>query len=209
MSKDLVSMWKGGVGGWFGESARHSLASKGVKTGSNKMAGLPIFGIDYSRKELTVHRKGSHRKGYVKDVLRGKGVKLKRIASTEVKGATYKIKDVGAVGRGPKVIGKLRKGVMTREAIKLGYIREGEHVGDIPQSKFDNFARDLARHVGAKRAFRMLLAQKVFRKRAKDGFKGKIDVGLRAISSEYGEKLKPTEAIKARLKMGANPYGRG
>jgi hypothetical protein len=47
--KSLASMWKNGVGtGWFGESARHSLASKGVKTGKQSMS-LPILGIDYAR----------------------------------------------------------------------------------------------------------------------------------------------------------------
>jgi hypothetical protein len=46
-SNGMVGMWKKGVGGWFGESSRHSLASKGVKTG--KKIGLPVYGIDYSR----------------------------------------------------------------------------------------------------------------------------------------------------------------
>jgi len=62
--------------------------------------------------KLTVHRKGYKRKSYVKDVKRGKGVKLKRIPAAYVKPATFKITDIGARGRGKKILPKLKRGTL-------------------------------------------------------------------------------------------------
>jgi len=218
--KGLLSAWKNFGSGWFQEPRRHALAAKGIKTGRKTelgglsdigfgLAGAPIKAlgdVNFSKKTLTVVKKAHHRKGYIKDVKPGPGVVLKRIKSTEVKRSKkFKIKDIGTVGRGKKVIGKLRKGKMTDVAVKLGYIQKGQRVSDISSSKFDDFSRDLAKKVGPKRAFRMLLAQKVFRKRLPDNFKSKVDIGLKAISSKYPKQLKPTEAIQARLRMGKYP----
>ena len=43
---------------------------------------------------------------------------------------------------------------MTNQAIKLGYIKEGEGISDIPKTKMDDFARDLVKSVGAGRAMK-------------------------------------------------------
>lgn len=69
------------------------------------------------RRRMTVVRKGHKRKSYVKDVLKGKGVRLKRIKGTKVKKAKYTIRDLGAVGRGRKVIPVTGKTALT----KYGY----------------------------------------------------------------------------------------
>ena len=69
------------------------------------------------RRRLRVSRKGHKRKSYVKDVKRGKGVRLKRIKKTRVKKAKYTIRDLGAVGRGKKVIPVTGKTSLT----KYGY----------------------------------------------------------------------------------------
>jgi len=52
--------------------------------------------------KLRIKRKGYIRRSYVKDVIPGKGVKLKRIPSTRVKPTTYLAKDRGKPGRTPK-----------------------------------------------------------------------------------------------------------
>ena len=71
-----------------------------------------------ARRYLTVRRKGHKRKSYMKDVKRGKGVKMKRIPATRVKPSKpFKIRDVGTVGRGRKIIKIKRKGALRR----LGY----------------------------------------------------------------------------------------
>lgn len=63
--------------------------------------------------ELTVHKKAHHRKGFRKDVKAGHGVKMKKIAPTEVKGSEFKIKDLGAKGKGRKPAGlKIKTGMM-------------------------------------------------------------------------------------------------
>jgi len=66
---------------------------------------------------LMVRRKAHRRKSYIKDVKRGKGVKLKRIPATRVKGATFTIRDIGARGRSirPRGVPQLKKGRMTEE----------------------------------------------------------------------------------------------
>jgi hypothetical protein len=63
---------------------------------------------------------------------------------------------------------------MTNIAIKHGYITEDQTISDIPKSKMDDFARDLARAVGPGRAMKMVNAQVVFRKHSPDGFKSKM-----------------------------------
>lgn len=116
---------------------------------------------------LTIRRKGHRRRGY----RRQSGV---YVSPTDVPGVIFRARDRGAPGRGPKVITKLKKGAMTKQAIELGYIGEGQRVGDIPKGRMDEFAVDLAKSVGVTRAQRMVNALLVFRKRTPDGFKDKL-----------------------------------
>jgi hypothetical protein len=99
----------------------------------------------------------------------------------QVPGVIFRIKDRGLPGRGPRVITGLKKGAMTNQAVKLGYITEDQTISDIPKTKIDDFARDLARNVGAGRAMKMVNAQVVFRKNQPDGFKSKMLIAKNAI----------------------------
>jgi len=117
------------------------------------------------RKRLTVKRKGytrkAHkRKSYKKDVKRGRGVKMKRIPATTVKATrvpptTFKIKDVGAVGRGKKVVKIRRRGYLKN----LGY-----SIGASVSTRREAL-RKAIRNLNAPTVFRMLQAQVVLRKR--------------------------------------------
>lgn len=121
--------------------------------------------------------------------------------SWRVSPATYLTKDRGAPGRGKKVIKKLKKGEMTRWAIKLGYIKEGQRVSDIPYSKIDDFAIDLAKRVGARRAWGMFRVQVLFRKRERNGFKKKMQRAADAIAEKFPEALTPKEAVRTWKNM--------
>ena len=94
----------------------------------------------------------------------------------DVPAVTFTIKDRGAPGRGEKIIPKLRRGAMTRAAVDLGFIKKGQKVTDIPNSRMDDFGRALAKRVGDTRAFRMFQAQIVFRKRT-DSLARKFEIG--------------------------------
>jgi len=101
-----------------------------------------------SRPMLTVHRRGYHRKGYVR-----KG-KIK-VSPTYVPPAKFKIKDVGAVGRGKKVVKIARKGALK----KLGYSTGASEVAR------RRALSKAMRQFGEPTVFRMLQAQVVLRKR--------------------------------------------
>jgi hypothetical protein len=78
-----------------------------------------------------------------------------------VRGFTYLRRDVGAPGRGKKVIPELEEGKMNEVAQDMGY----ERVVDIPNRRLREFARRLIRRYGERVAFGMAQAQVVFRKR--------------------------------------------
>jgi hypothetical protein len=75
----------------------------------------------------------------------------------------------------------LKKGAMTKQAVKLGYINKGETISDIPKSKIDDFARDLANSVGTNRAMKMVQVQINFRADRPDGFRDKMLIAKGAI----------------------------
>ncbi len=126
-------------------------------------------------RKLTIHKKGYTRKAYTRSD--GTRVKASKVAPT-----TFKIKDIGAHDRGRKVIPTMKKGRMTKCAMKYGYISKGERVSDIPLSKMKKFAHDLAECVGdVNTARKMIRAQRVFRKRSPDSFKHKMDVAEKAL----------------------------
>jgi hypothetical protein len=61
-----------------------------------------------AKSNITVRRKGSKRKGYAAK-RRGKKVK---VSAARVKPSTFKIRDRGKAGRGPKVVPPLEKGAL-------------------------------------------------------------------------------------------------
>jgi hypothetical protein len=78
-----------------------------------------------------------------------------------VRGFTYLRRDVGAPGRGKKVIPELEEGKMNEVAQDMGY----ERVVDIPNRRLREFAKRLIRRYGEREAFGMAHAQVIFRKR--------------------------------------------
>ncbi|MGH7774658.1 MAG: hypothetical protein ACREQA_20735 [Candidatus Binatia bacterium] len=158
-----------------------------------------------ARRTLIVHRKGFTvpRTRFKRD-----GTTIDR-ESFRVPPTTFRIEDRGAPGRGKPIIPQLKKGRMTRAAIEGGYIQAGQKVTDIPDSRMDDFARYLVGRVGARDAFGMFQAQVVFRKRQRSPEARKFEIGRDTIAREFGEELKPTEAIRANLRRGQNPSGPG
>ena len=120
------------------------------------------------------------------------------------RGYTYYRRDVGRPGRGKKVI-RLRPGAMTKWAVRLGYINEGQRIDDIPLSRIDDFALDLAEAVGPRRAWRMFHAQIVLRKNRTEPeivqFRRKMEKARDAIAAAYESELAPREAIAAWKRM--------
>jgi hypothetical protein len=116
----------------------------------------------------------------------------------------YMRKDVGKPGKGRKVI-SLREGAMTRWAVRLGYIKKDERISDIPLSRIDDFALDLAEAVGPRRAYRMFHAQVVLRQNMRDKasvqFRRKMERARDAIADKYESELAPVEAISAWKSM--------
>ena len=84
-------------------------------------------------------------------------------------------------GKAPSPIKGFQKGFMTGQAINLGYIKEGQTISDIPNSKMDDFARDLVTKVGAGRASKMVNAQINLRANESGGFKNKMLIAKGAI----------------------------
>jgi len=111
--------------------------------------------------QLTVKRKAyvrkAHtRKGYWK-VVRGKRVYIKptKVKATRVPATTYKIKDVGAPGRGPKLIEIKRKDILKKAGYSIYKPAEERHKA----------LRKVDKQVGSIALFRMLQAQVILRKR--------------------------------------------
>jgi len=105
---------------------------------------------------LTVIKEGHERKGYYKPSVG------KRIPPTKVKRSKpFKIKDVGAKGRGISVIPIKRKGALRQ----LGYSSKA------PVEQRRKALRKAVNKYGGASVFRMLNAQVIYRKRKRDGVK--------------------------------------
>ena len=151
---------------------------------------------------IKVHRRGYYRRAY--DYVRdGKRI---HVRGHYVRATDYYIRDRGKPGKGPKLI-KVTPGKMTEWAVKLGYIREGQHIDDIPLRKIDDFALDLAKAVGPARAWRMFHAQVIFRKNARENLSpgsssSRVMLGLRPTISIEGLSR---STVRFREKAGAVP----
>lgn len=99
---------------------------------------------------------------------------------TRVEPATYLIKDRGAPGKGEKTF-DIKKGRMTRWAVKLGFITSVQRVSDIPMNEMGKFARELAREIGDAEARGMFQAQVNLRKNEDSVFKHKMQVAVNAL----------------------------
>jgi hypothetical protein len=84
-----------------------------------------------------------------------------RTITYRVRPTVYYRRDVGAPGRGRKVIPELEEGKMTKVANEMGY----PNVISIPDTRLREFARRLIRRYGEREAFGMAHAQVIFRKR--------------------------------------------
>jgi hypothetical protein len=83
-----------------------------------------------------------------------------RTITYRVRPTVYYRRDIGALGRGRKVIPELEEGKMTRVAKEMGY----PNVISIPDIKLREFARRLIRRYGERSALGMAQAQVIFRK---------------------------------------------
>ena len=102
------------------------------------------------------------------------------------KGYTYKRPDIGALGRGRKVIPRLRGGLMTKEAINLGLLKPGERVSDLTKAEIGRLAEHLREKYGQRRSAGMFRAILVFRKRFPDSVKEKFEYGFKVATGEPG-----------------------
>jgi hypothetical protein len=95
-------------------------------------------------------------------VVRRRGYVAKR-GGTEyrVRPTIYYRKDLGAPGRGKKVLPELEEGKMTVVANEMGF----PNVVSIPNSRLKEFAKRLIEKYGEREAFGMAHAQVIFRKR--------------------------------------------
>jgi hypothetical protein len=101
-------------------------------------------------KNITVSQKGYKRKGYTAK----RGGKKVRVSAARVKPSTFKIRDRGKAGRGPKVVPPLEEGV-------LG----GSGFFDRSEDEQERIVFDRAREVGERKVVGELRALQVFFKR--------------------------------------------
>jgi len=139
------------------------------------------------KRTIIVKRKAYGRRAYG----RKDGTKVR---ATQVKATEYEMVDLGVVGKGKKVLPEIEEGKMTRDAIKLGYIKEDQKIKDIPNEKIDDFALDLANKIGNKKTRGMFQWQVNIRKgrREKDvkQFRKKMEIGVNAIEKKIKKSKK-------------------
>jgi hypothetical protein len=99
---------------------------------------------------ITVRRKGYKRKSYTSK----RGSKKVKISATRVKPSTFKIRDRGKAGRGPKMIPPLEEGA-------LG----GKGFFDRPNHEQERIVFDRAKEMGERKVVGELRALQVFLKR--------------------------------------------
>jgi hypothetical protein len=109
------------------------------------------------RKKLTVHRKSYTRKAYSRKGYKrsdGTYVKPAKVGASRVPASTFKIKDVGAKGRGKKLF-KVKKGLLTKYGYHVDKSAKARHMA----------LKKADKAYGSVRLWRMLNAQALFRKR--------------------------------------------
>jgi DNA adenine methylase len=137
-----------------------------------ELAGGAKNGMEVTMANIYSRRRSGRRKGR-----RSKGVYSH---PSQVPGILFRDR---ALPKGfPTILAsKLKKGAMTDYAVELGYVKKGQAVGDIPDGKMGDFARDLAGRVGQSAAMGMFNYQVTLRKNRRNGFKNKMVIAVNAI----------------------------
>lgn len=149
---------------------------------------------------LTVHKKAYTRKAYKRKAFTieraGQRIHIPatEVEKTHVPATTFKIRDIGAIGRGKKVIKEIRVGLLKREGYAI----------DKPTSERQEALRRADRKYGSISLFRKLQAQVVLRKRiqprARKVFEQDRDFVKRELLSESERREMTERAREARLK---------
>jgi len=179
---------------------------QGKTTQKSRTRTLTIPRTTYKRKKRT--------EAHTKEV-RGKEIEVPsyEVEKTQIMRKAYEREDVGAPGRGKKILPSTKKTMeMTMYAIELGFITEDQKIKDIPNSKIDEFALGLANELqkpyknergkrkAVRRAVGMFQKQANIRKGRKEknesDFRTKMQLGANAIRKQYHMLLTPVEAIK-------------
>lgn len=150
------------------------------------------------RKKLTVRRAGYTRKGFTAH----RGRTTYRVKRTRVPPTTFKIRDRGAPGRGPKLI-KIVPGVLGR----YGYTTSK------PAPSRHRALSKAIRAVGKARVWHALHAQVIFRKRAPDHAKTIFERDRDWITATYGgptpkAAIRKWKRMSPRARARAMPGGR-
>lgn len=153
------------------------------------------------RLSFRLPRRVIERRPFMRDSTQVSGTRYIRPEQV-VERKAYLREDVGAPGRGPKLIPPLRKGVLTEAAIDRGYLKRGERIGDMTEADLKSFAVEYADAVGARRAFGRFHAVAQLTKRTNPEFSLKMEAARDAIGERFGKRLTPKEAIAARRRMG-------
>jgi hypothetical protein len=119
---------------------------------------------------LTVKKKGYTRKAYVAK----RGGRKVRVAASEVPPTSFKIKDRGGPGRGPKVVPPLEEG-------SLG----GKGFFNKPTAERHAVLKRLARKLGEKSVVGKLRAVQVFNKRVNPALSKKALVDSKFIADSF------------------------
>ena len=127
-----------------------------------------------ARKKLTVKRKAYTRKGFTAK----RGKKKYRVKRTKVPSTKYKIKDIGAPGRGKKRVPPLKEGILK----KLGY-----SIKKTPAARRKALAKDVKKR-GYKRTKGSVWALVQLFKRTHKSFSAKARADFNWLVKKYGKK---------------------
>jgi hypothetical protein len=137
---------------------------------------------------LLVRKKGFTRKAFTRRTRTGK---LVRVPATRVAPATFRIKDIGAVGRGKKVIPPLKKGVFPKNFFSK------------PESSRRKFLTSMAKKKGEKVVVGRLRAVQVFNKRVNPALSKKALADSKFVAGSFKGRMQvqfPTGFRRAKLR---------
>ena len=125
-------------------------------------------------KTLTVHRKGYSRKSYTNKL----GVRVKK---TRVPAETFRIKERGNPGKGPRLIHINKKDDMNKIAREMGY----ESATYVPDMHMDSFMRRLVNKYGEQSVRGKITAMINLRKHTVGRAKTKFELMLASLDKQY------------------------
>lgn len=136
--------------------------------------------MSYKPRRLTVYREPHVRKGYYKTI-HGKRV---RIPGTRVKGARFKIRDVGAPGRGKKVIKIKRPGLLTSVSKQVSGDSKAKYFSLSDSERQEVLERLKDRGYSEQQIKGMVGTQLVWRRRMPDGVKEKAEKDISFVTKK-------------------------